>query len=393
MYRLTTHAAITEISAADWNRLADPDTPFLRHEFLAAMERHECVGERLGWIPRHLALRDADDRILALAPCYLKFNSYGEFVFDWSWADAYQRNGRAYYPKLVVASPYTPATGPRILTAPGPRRAELALALIQGASQVADRLGVSSLHWLFTSDEETHLLESRGLMRRMGCQFHWHNQGFANFDDFLGTLTAAKRKMIKRERRRVAESGLCIRRIPGNEVTEGEWVTFHRLYRETFDKRGGIPTLTLPFFLSLAEDMGEQLLLVLAQHGREIVAGAFDLVGTRSLYGRHWGCFRDYHSLHFETCYYQGLDYCIERGLTRFEPGAQGEHKVSRGFLPQATWSAHWIADPGFRAAISRFLDMETKGMDSYLADMNSHSPYRDAPTSGGSTSIDATHP
>ncbi|MBK1716768.1 GNAT family N-acetyltransferase [Thiocystis violacea] len=393
MYKLTTHSAIAEIPAADWNRLADPDTPFLRHEFLAAMETHGCVGERLGWIPQHLALRDAEERILALAPCYLKFNSYGEFVFDWSWADAYRRSGRAYYPKLVVASPYTPATGPRILTGSGPRSGEFALALIQGANQIAERLGVSSLHWLFTTEPETELLESRGLMRRVGCQFHWRNQGYATFDDFLGTLTAAKRKMIKRERRRVEESGLRIRRIPGQAVSESEWATFHQLYRDTFDKRGGLPTLTLPFFLSLAESMGDQLLLVLAYHGQNIVAAAFDLVGRQSLYGRHWGCFQDYHSLHFEACYYQGLDYCIERGLARFEPGAQGEHKVSRGFLPTATWSAHWIADPRFGSAISGFLESETKSMDSYLAEMRGHSPYRADRPPGSGTPIVRSHP
>ena len=381
MYTLTTHDAIAEIPASEWNRLVDPDAPFLRHEFLAAMERHGCVGESLGWVPRHLALRAPDGRLLAAAPCYLKFNSYGELVFDWAWADAYRRSGLAYYPKLVVASPYTPATGPRLLTAGGPGQSDYARALIEGAVRAAERMGVSSLHWLFTSERETGLLEEQGLMRRTGCQFHWSNPGYGSFDEFLGTFTAEKRKKVKRERRRVQEAGIRIRLVPGDEATEAQWVTFHRLYEDTFDKRGGIPTLSLPFFQEIGATMGRQLLLVLAYHGTDIVAAAFDLVGERALFGRHWGCFRDFHSLHFEACYYQGLDYCIERGLARFEPGAQGEHKVSRGFLPTPTWSAHWIADPRFRASIRGFLEQETRGMGAYLREMQAHSPYRDPPS------------
>ncbi len=379
-YRLSTHEAIAELPADDWNRLVGDDSPFLRHEFLAAMEQHGCVGEALGWVPRHLALRDASGRLVAAAPCYLKFNSYGEFVFDWSWADAYRRHGLSYYPKLVIASPYTPATGPRLLTGDSPDRATYARALIQGAIQVAEGARVSSLHWLFTAADEQALLEQAGLLRRVGCQFHWHNQGYASFDELLGRFTSEKRKKVKRERRRVTDAGVRIRRVRGDQVSEAEWVSFHRLYCETFDKRGGIPTLSLPFFQSIGERMGESLLLVLAEYGEEIVAAAFNLIGAHSLYGRHWGCFRDFHSLHFEACYYQGLEYCIENGLARFEPGAQGEHKISRGFLPVPTWSAHWIADRGFRDAIARFLALEAEGMADYLTEMSAHSPYRDAP-------------
>jgi predicted N-acyltransferase len=377
MYRLSTHDTIDAIPAAEWNHLTDADTPFLRHEFIAAMEHHGCVGEALGWVPHHLALRDTAGRLLAAAPCYLKFNSYGEFVFDWSWAEAYRRHGLAYYPKLVVASPYTPATGPRLLTADTDRRAEYARALADGAVRIAERLGLSSLHWLFTTDAETDLLEAQGLMRRVGCQFHWTNPGYPTFDDFLATFTAEKRKKVRRERRRVQEAGIRIRRVPGDEVSEAEWTIFHQLYRDTFDKRGGIPTLSLPFFQEIGATMGRNLLLVFAEHGQRIVAAAFNLVGKHSLFGRHWGCFADFHSLHFEACYYQGLEHCIAAGLTRFEPGAQGEHKVSRGFLPTPTWSAHWIADPGFRNAISRSLAGENRGMTEYHREMHSHSPYR----------------
>ncbi|MGE5153986.1 MAG: GNAT family N-acetyltransferase [Bdellovibrio bacteriovorus] len=384
MQTLSTHAAIAEIPAADWNRLVDPDTPFLRHEFLAAMERHGCVGEALGWIPHHLALRDRDGGLVAAAPCYIKLNSYGELVFDWAWADAYRRHGIPYYPKLVVASPYTPATGPRLLVGPEADRQGLGRALIQGAVAAAERLGVSSLHWLFTTDAETGLLEDQGHLRRLGCQFHWNNAGYGSFDDLLGTFTAEKRKKVKRERRRVEESSLRLRRVPGDQVTEREWGQFHRLYQDTFDRHGGIPTLTLPFFREIGETMGRQILLVFAYHGHEMVAAAFNLVGNRSLFGRHWGCVKDFHSLHFEACYYQGLEHCIATGLARFEPGAQGEHKVSRGFLPTPTWSAHWIADGRFRQAIGRFLDQETHAMVDYLEEMRRHSPYREPPTGPG---------
>jgi hypothetical protein len=388
VYTLSTHDAIDAIPAADWDRLVDPDTPFLRHAFLAAMEHHGCVGEAQGWLPHHLALRDAAGTLVAAAPGYLKFNSYGEFVFDWAWADAYRRQGLAYYPKLVLASPYTPATGPRLLTADTPRRAEYGRALADGAVRVAERLGLSSLHWLFTTAAETELLVERGLLLRRGCQFHWSNPGYRSFDDFLATFTAEKRKKVRRERRRVQEAGISIRRVPGDEVSEAQWVTFHRLYRDTFDKRGGIPTLTLPFFQELGQAMGRNLLLVFAAQGRSIVAAAFNLVGERSLFGRHWGCFADFHSLHFEACYYQGLEYCIEAGLTRFEPGAQGEHKVSRGFLPTPTWSAHWIADPRFRAAIARFLGQESEEMKAYHEAMHGHSPYREPPMATASAPL-----
>lgn len=384
MYTLSTYDAIDRIPEADWNRLTDPDAPFLRHEFLAAMERHGCVGESLGWIPRHLALHNRDGRLVAASPCYLKLNSYGELVFDWSWADAYRRHGLDYYPKLVVASPYTPATGPRLLIADGPDREVYARALVDGAVHLAAQLGVSSLHWLFTTAAEADLLAQWGLMRRVGCQFHWSNAGYDSFDDFLATFSAEKRKKVKRERRRVREAGVTVRRVRGDMATESEWATFHRLYRDTFDKRGGIPTLTLPFFLDIAQTMGRSLLLVLAYHGPEIVAAAFDLVGERSLFGRHWGCFKTFHSLHFEACYYQGLDYCIENGLARFEPGAQGEHKVSRGFLPTAVWSAHWIADPRFRSAIAGFLTQETRAMGEYFDAMHQRSPYREATGGAG---------
>jgi len=369
--------SIRAIESHIWNRLAGTGYPFLRHEFLAALETQGCLGEAYGWLPRHLLLRDGRGEMLAAAPCYLKFNSYGELVFDWSWADAYRRAGKAYYPKLVVASPYTPATAPRILTASAPDRESISKMLIHGARQVAERMQVSSLHWLFVTAAESRLLDANHMPRRSGCQFHWENPGYRDFEEFLSALTSRKRKQIRRERRRVRDAGIRFRLLRGHEAEEEEWHVFHQLYRSTFDKRGGIPTLSLGFFHEIAQTMGEQVLLVLAYAGERIVAAAFNLVGAGTLYGRHWGCFEEYHSLHFETCYYQGLEFCIREGLRRFEPGAQGEHKISRGFLPTPTWSNHWIADAQFRDAIGKFLQLESESMQDYLEEMRGHSPYR----------------
>ncbi|MFZ0256501.1 MAG: GNAT family N-acetyltransferase [Gammaproteobacteria bacterium] len=374
---IRTHSSIDTIAPAQWNRLAGTDCPFLRHEFLAALEHQGGVGEKYGWVPQHLTLQDRQGKLVAAAPCYLKFNSYGEFVFDWSWADAFHRAGIPYYPKLVIASPYTPATGSRILTEDTPLRALYAEHLINGALRLTEEGGISSLHWLFTTEPETQWLEQLGLLRRLGCQFHWHNRGYRSFEDLLSRFSAHKRKNVNRERRRVRESGIHLRLLTGAEVSTAQWAIFHQLYCSTFRRRGGIPTLSLGFFQEIAATMGENLLLVLAYLGRQIVAAAFNLRGTETLYGRHWGCNEAFHSLHFETCYYQGLEYCIAQGLSRFEPGAQGEYKVSRGFLPTATWSAHWIADPRFRSAIGRFLELERIDMQDYLQEMRRHSPYK----------------
>jgi len=367
---------IGDVDAAAWNALGCAPYPFLRHEFLVALERHDCLGERYGWLPRHITLWDARGRLVGAAPLYLKFNSYGEFVFDWAWADAYERSGLRYYPKLVSASPYTPATGPKLLSHPEapPQTRRL---LLTAAEELARQLGVSSLHWLFTTGDETDMLEQAGLARRIGCQFHWENRGYADFDDFLNTLTAAKRKNIRKERRRVAEAGVCFRLLDGNSAQAGDWETFHQLYESTFHRRGGIPTLSLDFFRAIAREMPESVLLVMADHADTPVAAAFCLVGSDTLYGRHWGCSEFFDNLHFEACYYQGLEYCIQRGLARFEPGAQGEHKVARGFLPTQTLSAHWLADERFAEAIARHLEHERAGMRQYMQEMQGHSPYR----------------
>ncbi len=374
--RLKIIERIAEIDRDSWNALGVTAYPFLRHEFLAALEAEGCLGERYGWLPRHLTLWDDDGQLVGAAPLYLKFNSYGEFVFDWAWADAYARQGLDYYPKLVSASPYTPATGPKLLTHPHAPEGTTT-ALIAAGQELAEQMGVSSLHWLFTLPHETEALENVGLMRRVGCQFHWENQGYADFDAFLATLSSGKRKNIRKERRRVVEAGVTFRLLDGHMATPEDWRIFHHFYEATFDKRGGIPTLSLGFFESLARSLPDGVLLVMADHEDRPVAAAFCLVGEDTLYGRHWGCSEFFDNLHFEACYYQGLDFCIQRGLQRFEPGAQGEHKVARGFLPTETLSAHWVADPRFREAIAKHLDYERAGMQDYIDEMQTRSPYR----------------
>ena len=374
---------IDAIPVGDWNRVSGIGQPFLRHEFLVALERHECVGEAFGWLPRHVVAYDADGRLAGAVPLYLKYNSYGEFVFDWAWADACERAGMAYYPKLVAAIPYTPVTGPRLLVRPGADRDAVVRTLIGQALSVARQTGASSLHWLFTDQQDTEQLVQHGFMRRTSCHFHWHNAGYRSFEEYLSHLSSRKRKKIRRERRHVQEAGVRMQLLHGTEVTAEQWQTLHYFYRTTFERKAGVPTLSLEFFRELSRTMGEQLVLVLAHHAGKMVAGAIMLRGDHALYGRHWGCLAKYNSLHFEACYYQGIDYCIENGLDLFEPGAQGEHKISRGFLPAYTWSAHWIADEPFRVAVQRYLAHEHDMMVEYHDELQCRSPFRQPDGSG----------
>ncbi len=369
--------SLQAIAAADWNRVAGVEYPFTRHEFLLALEENDAVGEKYGWWPRFLLAYD-HDQLVGAAPVYLKDNSYGEFVFDMSWADAYKRAGLRYYPKYVVSIPYTPATGPRILVDKShARQNDIRLGLIQGVQQLAEQSGVSSLHWLFTDANDTAALKEQGLMLRLGCQFHWINHGYQSFDDYLQTFSAPKRKKIKRERRRVEEQGIELEVLHGNEMTDEQWQIYHNFYLDTFDRKWGMATLSLGFFKQLGRTMPDNVVVVFAKYQGQYVASAFNVRGEHTLYGRHWGCNAEFHSLHFEACYYQGLDYCIKHGLQHFEPGAQGEHKISRGFLPTRTWSAHWIAHPEFRQAISAFCLHEQQEMERYIEELTCHSPFK----------------
>lgn len=367
---------IEAILLEDWNALKGTDNPFLRYEFLSALEHHGCVGAHIGWLPQHLLVEDEQGKLWGAVPMYLKYNSFGEFVFDGSWADAWERAGGCYYPKLVAAVPFSPVTGLRLLVRPGAGEADVKN-LIQAAVTLASKRGVSSLHWLFPSQKEAKWLEDCGLLLRQGYQFHWRNQGYRDFGEFLEALTAKRRKEIRRERCQVQKRGIKIKIIHGSEASDTEWCAMERFYRATFEAKGNYPALTLPFFKSLAQTMGQALVLALARRADHLIAGALYLQGKDTLYGRYWGSTESVPSLHFELCYYSGLEYCINHGLQHFEPGAQGEHKISRGFLPTATWSAHWISHPGFHAAISEALAQEREMVSRIMAELSGHSPYK----------------
>jgi len=369
--------SLQSIRAEDWDRVVGSQFPFSQYAFLRALEDHAAVGQKYGWWPQFVVAYD-NDTLVGAVPLYLKDNSYGEFVFDSAWADAYKRNSLRYYPKLVASIPYTPASGPRIhVDSQHAQQADIRLGLMQAAQQLAEQSGVSSLHWLFTDANDTVLLKEQGLSLRLGCQFHWTNQAYSSFDHYLQSFSAAKRKKIKRERRRVIEQGIELEIRHGNEMTDALWQIYHDFYLDTFDRKWGMATLSLGFFKQLGRDMPDNVVIVFAKYQGQYVASAFNVKGEDTLYGRHWGCNADFHSLHFEACYYQGLDYCIKHKLKHFEPGAQGEHKISRGFLPTRTWSAHWIAHPEFRQAIEAFCQQEQKEMEHYIKELNTHSPHK----------------
>lgn len=371
---------IRSIRQEDWNRLVGTDNPFLRHEFLAALEETGCVGERAGWIAHHLVLQDAQGNILAAAPAYIKLHSYGEYVFDWAWASAYARAGLDYYPKLVLAVPFTPVTGSRFLHAPGSEEMGCIAHLQTAAQQLATNMKASSVHCLFLPGREVEQLEQRGWLRRAGYQFHWQNQGFSSFDHFLDAFSAQKRKKIKRERRAVRESGVTMEMRMGAEILEPHWAVFYECYRSTIEKHGAIAYLNQAFFTQLARTMAPQLALVLACKDGRYIAAALNFRGPDALFGRYWGSLETVDHLHFETCYYTPIELCIGEGLARFEAGAQGEHKLSRGLLPSATYSAHWLTRPDFSRAIGDFLMREESGLEYYMNELNEHGPFKRNP-------------
>jgi len=366
---------LQSIDSQSWDRLSDGRNPFVRHAFLSALENNHCL-EEYGWYPQHILAYERDELVAAM-PLYIKDNSYGELVFDWGWADAYHRAGLSYYPKLVCAIPYTPASGPRLLVAADADYTHYAWALVEHSRELAEANDMSSLHWLFTDARDTRLFRDAGYALRLGCQFHWHNQGYESFEHYLENFTAQKRKQIKRERRRVRDQGIELEIRHGDEMSDALWQVYHDFYCSTFDRKSGMATLSLEFFQDIGRNMPRNVVVVFARRGEDYIASAFNLRGEDTLYGRHWGCRAEYHSLHFEACYYQGLDYCIEHGLQSFEPGAQGEHKISRGFLPAATWSAHWIAHPQFREVVAQYTQREQVSMQHYIDSLMDHSPFK----------------
>ena len=374
---------LSGVDAADWNRLAGGH-PLLSYEFFHALHQTGCAAADSGWLPQFLTLWDeaapnrasgsAAPRLRAAMPLYLKSHSYGEYVFDWAWADAYQRHGLAYYPKLLAAIPFSPVSGSRLLATTDAERA----ALVRAALALAQN--TSSLHVLFPQPAEAALMQAAGMMLRSGVQFHWTNPGYGSFDEFLAQLSHDKRKKIRQERRKVRDAGVSFRRLRGDEIRESDWALFARCYKQTYRAHRSTPYLNLEFFQRLGQTMPRHVLLIVAELEGRPIASALNLYSQDTLYGRYWGALEYLPCLHFETCYYQALEFCIEEKIQLFEGGAQGEHKLARGFLPVKTQSAHWLAHPEFSDAVERFLEREQQGIASYVDELNEHSPFKYTP-------------
>ena len=374
------HSSIDEIDPQQWNALGGMRIPFLRHEFLAALEHARCVGGRTGWQPRYITLYD-EHGLAAAVPSYIKSHSYGEFVFDFAWAQAYAHFGRRYYPKLTIAIPFTPATGPRLLVRPDLDREAMAARLLREIEEFARDEGLSSAHALFLDEPGREACARAGWLLRRDCQFHWTNHGYVSFEHYLESFTAEKRKKARRERRRVAEAGITFETRMGAALDEALLDRVYAFHRNTFLRHGHEPYLTRAFFSEVARTLGDALMVKVAMRAGEPVAAAVFFWCAEALYGRYLGAAEDYHSLHFETCYHQGIEFCIERGIPRFEPGTQGEHKVSRGFEPVLTWSGHYIANARFRAALEEYLVREGIAVDAYAQEVQAHVPYRERRT------------
>ncbi len=368
------HSRLDEIDAIRWNALLPDDNPFLDHAFLSGLEQHGCLDSAHGWTPHHLGLYESG-RLVAAAPVYLKGNSHGEFVFDWSWAHAYARHGLDYYPKLLCAVPYSPVTGTRLLGDPA-----LHANLIDAMRAECDRLGLSSAHANFCTDTDATAFSERDeWLARFDWQFHWKNAGWRDFDDFLDSLKPKKRKNIRQERVHVQRAGVHCEIRHGDEIDAATWRCIHDFYAATFDEKGNYPALTLEFFRHLGNAMPRNVLAVLCRRGGDMIAMALLMRSRATLYGRYWGCTEIVPGLHFEACYYQGIDYCLRHGLQRFEPGAQGEHKLARGFLPAMTRSFHYLADTRFRAAVADALAHEAAALHAYRDELLLHSPYAES--------------
>ncbi len=369
--------SLAGVAARDWNRLAAGCGPFLRHEYLHALETTGCVGDATGWVPRHLLVHDAAGTPVAAMPLYVKTDSWGEFVFDFAWADAYRRAGRHYYPKLVGAVPFTPVPGTRLLVGGHADPDAARRTLLAGVRALAGQIDASSAHVLFPTDEEHGALLDTGFALRKDCQFHWRNHGYADFDAMLATFQSKKRKQVRRERRIVAAQGFAFRTLTGDALDDALWQDVYALYASTFLVRGRRPYFTPELFPALGRTMGEDLLVTLAERDGKPRAMAIFFRSETTLYGRYWGAERDFDCLHFETCYYQGIEHCLREGLDSFEPGTQGEHKITRGFEPTPTWSAHWIGDGDFGAAIGDYLRRERDHVDRYIESAGAHLPFR----------------
>jgi predicted N-acyltransferase len=402
--RIRLAGAIGELPARDWNACAAgpvlstakvmdedcgdelstelstrgfPNNPFVSHEFLSSLEASLSVGPRTGWEPQHLVVETAGGELIGVAPCYLKSHSRGEYVFDHGWAEAFERAGGSYYPKLQVSVPFTPVTGPRLLVKPGPLAAAARTALVKGLTEITTGNRLSSAHLTFMPEADWRALGEQGFLLRTDQQFHWHNNGYATFDDFLADLSSRKRKAIRRERKDALAPGIEVQWLTGSDLTETVWDAFFAFYMETGSRKWGRPYLTRDFFSIVGQAMGERILLVMAKRNGRLIAGAINFIGANALYGRNWGAIEHHPFLHFELCYYQAIDYAIAHKLARVEAGAQGEHKLARGYLPAPTYSAHFIANPGLRRAIDDYLRRERHYVAAAAEELAAAAPFR----------------
>jgi len=373
--------SLAEVGEAAWDACANPEgqsyNPFMSYAFLNALEQSGSATRETGWMPHHLLLDNGSGGVAGAMPLYLKSHSQGEYVFDHGWADAYERAGGRYYPKLQACVPFTPATGSRLLTPRGPNQARAEAALIEGATQAARKLGVSSLHITFLPQTQWTRCGDHGLLLRTDQQFHWHNNNYQNFDDFLAALSSRKRKMIRKERAQAVQNGIEIEQLTGDNIREEHWDAFFEFYMDTGARKWGRPYLTRAFFSLIGEKMPQDVLLIMAKRNGCYIAGALNFIGGEALYGRNWGAIEHHPFLHFECCYYQAIDFAISRGLKRVEAGAQGEHKLARGYLPAKTFSAHWIADPGFEKAVANYLVRERQAVDHNIEILGEYAPFR----------------
>ena len=366
---------LADIPATQWNALAGGD-PFLSHAYLYALQASGCATPQQGWQAQFITLWQ-DDNLLGAMPLYLKMNSVGEHVFDFAWADAYRRHGLRYYPKLVCTVPFTPVTGARLLAAPGSNADEVRKQLLDAALQFAKDAGVSSLHCLFLNEADAQESEAHGMLLRQDVQFHWHNEGYQNFEDFLAALSRDKRKRIKQERRKVREAGITVQCITGEQATADQWAFFASCYAHTRELHNSPPALNADFFQRIGATLPHNTLLVIASREGKMIASALNIFTADTLHGRSWGAFEFHSGLHFEACYYQAIEFCIARGIRTFEGGAGGEHKLARGFLPATTRSAHWLAHPEFSQAVEEFLQRETQAIEQYVDQLHERSPFK----------------
>ncbi|MGI9481433.1 MAG: GNAT family N-acetyltransferase [Hyphomicrobiales bacterium] len=381
LYRIVVESSLANVEAEVWDRCANPPTrpynPFISHGFLSSLEASGSVTAETGWLPQHLLLEDEAGNVAGAMACYLKSHSQGEYVFDYGWADAYERAGGRYYPKLQASVPFTPATGRRLLVPEGEPQADYEKALASGAVELCRRLQASSFHLTFLTKPEYDHLGEMGLLQRMDQQFHWENQGYETFDDFLSSLSSRKRKNLKKERRSAVENGIGIEWLTGKDITEDHWDAFFHFYMDTGSRKWGSPYLTRSFFSLVCDAMADDILLIMARRDGQYIAGALNFIGGETLFGRNWGCIEHHRFLHFELCYYQAIDFAISRGLSRVEAGAQGPHKLARGYMPVTTYSAHYLADAGLARAVDEFLDRERRYVEQEVKILSTHSPFK----------------